>query len=102
MEIKFINHFKTRLVTTHNYSAIANFSTLQIITAQAKSFQGFTVNQFVLAPSPFRITKINFFQLNPCGQVKVNVKVTLQLAVYRQSVRLGVNPLRTTTRDFFN
>jgi hypothetical protein len=31
----------------------------------------------------------------------VKVTVTLRLAVYDQPVRLGVSPLRLTTRDFF-
>jgi hypothetical protein len=33
--------------------------------------------------------------------VKVKVKVTLRLAVYRQSVRLGVKPLETHDQIFF-
>jgi hypothetical protein len=39
LEIGFIDHFSTRLVTVLNYSAIADFRTLQITTAQAKYFQ---------------------------------------------------------------
>jgi hypothetical protein len=39
LEIGFIDHFNTRLMTTLNYSAIADFHTLQITTAHAKSFQ---------------------------------------------------------------
>jgi hypothetical protein len=35
------------------------------------------------------------------SQVKVKVKVTLRLAVYRQSVRLGVKPLETHDQIFF-
>jgi hypothetical protein len=38
LDIGFIGHFNTRLVITLNYSAIANFHTLQITTAHAKSF----------------------------------------------------------------
>jgi hypothetical protein len=34
-------------------------------------------------------------------QVKVKVKVTLRLAVYRQSVRLGIKPLETHDQIFF-
>jgi hypothetical protein len=34
-------------------------------------------------------------------QVKVKVKVTLQLAVYRQSVRHGAKPLETHDQRFF-
>jgi hypothetical protein len=33
-------------------------------------------------------------------KVKVKVKVTLRLAVYRQSVRLGVKPLETHDQIF--
>jgi hypothetical protein len=35
------------------------------------------------------------------ASVKVKVKVTLQLEVYRQSVRLGVKPLETYDQTFF-
>jgi hypothetical protein len=38
LEVGFIDHFNTRLVTTFNYSASAYFHILQIITAHAKSF----------------------------------------------------------------
>jgi hypothetical protein len=34
-----IDHFNTRLMTTLNYSAIADFHTLQITAAHAKTFQ---------------------------------------------------------------
>jgi hypothetical protein len=37
----------------------------------------------------------------PPIKVKVKVKVTLRLAVYRQSVRLGVKPLETHVQIFF-
>jgi hypothetical protein len=37
LEIRFIGHFSTRLVTALNYSAIADLHTLQITTAHAKS-----------------------------------------------------------------
>jgi hypothetical protein len=36
-DIGFIDHFNTQLVITLNYSAIANFHTLQITRAHAKS-----------------------------------------------------------------
>jgi hypothetical protein len=39
LEIKFIDHFNTRLVTTLNYSAIANLHILQITTAHSTPFQ---------------------------------------------------------------
>jgi hypothetical protein len=38
MEIGFIDHFNTRLVTTLNYGAIADFRTLQTAPAHTKSF----------------------------------------------------------------
>jgi hypothetical protein len=34
--------------------------------------------------------------------IQVKVKVTLRLAVYRQSVRLGVKPLETHDQIFFS
>jgi hypothetical protein len=42
--IGFIDHLSTQLVTTLNYSAIADFQTLQITTAHAKSFQSALVS----------------------------------------------------------
>jgi hypothetical protein len=39
LEIAFIDRFNTRLVTTFNYTTIADLHTLQITTAQANSFQ---------------------------------------------------------------
>jgi hypothetical protein len=38
LRIGFIGHFITRLVTTINYSAIADFHVLQITTVHVKSF----------------------------------------------------------------
>jgi hypothetical protein len=69
----------------------------------------FTANQFVLAPSPLRLTTRDFFfQLNLylCNilsvKVKVKVRVTFRLAVYHQSVYLGAKPLETDKKTFFN
>jgi hypothetical protein len=42
-EIGFIDHVNTQLVIKVNYSAIANFHTLQIATAHAKHFPGCSV-----------------------------------------------------------
>jgi hypothetical protein len=39
--------------------------------------------------------------VNPPDLVKIKVKVTLRLAIYRQSVRLGVKPLETHDQTFF-
>jgi hypothetical protein len=38
LDIGFIDHFTTQLVTTLNYSAIVNLQILQFTRAQAKSF----------------------------------------------------------------
>jgi hypothetical protein len=38
LDIGFIDHFNTKLVITLNYSAMANFHTVQFTRAQAKSF----------------------------------------------------------------
>jgi hypothetical protein len=40
LKIGFIDHFNTQLVTTLNYSAIADLHILQITTPHAKSFPG--------------------------------------------------------------
>jgi hypothetical protein len=48
LEIGFIDHFNTRLVTTLNYNAFADLHTLQITTARAKSFQ--SAVSFVVVP----------------------------------------------------
>jgi hypothetical protein len=39
LEIVFIDHFSTRLVTIFDYSAIADLQNVPITTAQAKSVQ---------------------------------------------------------------
>jgi hypothetical protein len=47
LEIGFIDHFNTRLMTTLKYSAVADLHTLQITTAYSKSFQS-TVSPSVI------------------------------------------------------
>jgi hypothetical protein len=44
LEIGFIDHLNTRFVNTLSYSSIADFHTLQITTAHAKSFQSALVS----------------------------------------------------------
>jgi hypothetical protein len=44
LEIGFIDHFNVRLVTIFNYSASADFHTLQITTAHAKGCQSAAVS----------------------------------------------------------
>jgi hypothetical protein len=46
LAIGFIDHFTIWLVTTLNYSAIANFQSLQITTAHTKSFQSAFTSRF--------------------------------------------------------
>jgi hypothetical protein len=46
LEIRFIDHFNTRLVTTLTYSANTNFHTLQITTAHAKYFRSSSTSHF--------------------------------------------------------
>jgi hypothetical protein len=41
------------------------------------------------------------FSMKCSAKVKVKVKVTLRLAVYRQSVHLGVKPLENHYQTFF-
>jgi hypothetical protein len=48
LEIGFIDHFNTRLLTTLYYSVIADLHTLQITTAPAKSFQSAITSYFPL------------------------------------------------------
>jgi hypothetical protein len=43
LDIGFTDHLNTRLVTTVNYRLIADLHTLQINTAHAKSFPGYSV-----------------------------------------------------------
>jgi hypothetical protein len=54
LSIGFIDHFNTQLIITLNYSAIANFPTLQSTRAHAKSFPArtvFTNSCLVTAPT---------------------------------------------------
>jgi hypothetical protein len=46
LEARFIDHFNTRLVTTLNYSVIANFHTSQITAAHTKSFMSAVTYRF--------------------------------------------------------
>jgi hypothetical protein len=43
LDVGFIDHFNTQLIITFNYSAIANFHTLQITRAHSKSFPACSV-----------------------------------------------------------
>jgi hypothetical protein len=62
LETGFIDHFKTRLMTTLNYSAIADLHTSQITTAHAKSFQS-AVSSPVFPGNGFK--QWRFFSFHP-------------------------------------
>jgi hypothetical protein len=63
--------------------------------------------QTLLVPSPVVLMAI-FYCLTTLGIVQhslsadVRDRVTLRLAVYRQSIRLGDKPLETRGQNFFN
>jgi hypothetical protein len=109
LEIGFIDHFNTKLVTTPNYSAIANFHNLQFNRVHTKSFpvrSVFSSSCLVTAPNNGYSSASGLkFSLNN-GSLptelffRVRVRITLRLSVYRLSVRLGDNPLRLTTSNF--
>jgi hypothetical protein len=72
--IGFTGYFNTRFVTTINYSAIADFHTLQITTAHAKSDQSaFTC--------PFPVTHLNN---GDCSTAPT--KPSVHIAIHGQSV----------------
>jgi hypothetical protein len=50
----------------------------------------------------FQLSVITDFELTKLkAKVRVKIKVTLRLAVYSQSIRLGVKPLETHDHSFF-
>jgi hypothetical protein len=103
-----IDHFNTHLhLITLNYSAIANFHTLQIIRAHRQLFSvchftspGNGSNNCYTSASVLKFSERRLLS-NCLFFKKVKAKITLKLAVYRQSVRLGVKPLKTHDRIFF-
>jgi hypothetical protein len=102
LEIGFIDQFNTWLVTTLNYSAIADLYTSQITTAHAKSFPAcrvFTSRSLVTAynsgdssttPTKSCLHQLNYNSLST-KLAKVKDKVTFLMTV-SQSVSLGVEP----------
>jgi hypothetical protein len=105
LDIGFINHLYTKLVTTLNCIPVANFHSLQIAIARSKSFSArsvFTSRCLVTASNncSFRIQFLSDWWLPSNSQI-LKVKVNLRLTVYCQSVRLGVRPLETHDQSFF-
>jgi hypothetical protein len=108
--IGFVDHLYTQLVNISNYSAIANFHTLQITRAPAKSFPAhsvFTSSCLLAAPTVaiplLRAQDLSGWRLPSSwtkSKVKVKVKVILRLVVYRQLVRLGDKPLEDYGQRF--
>jgi hypothetical protein len=105
LDIGFIDHFNIQLVITLNYSAIANLRTLQITIAHAKSFPACSVfisSCLVTASNNgYSSASVLKFSLNG-GYLPTVLRVTLRLAVYRQSIRLGAKPLQTHDQYFFH
>jgi hypothetical protein len=68
LEIGFIDHINTRLVTTFNYSVIADLHTLQITTEYAKIFQSVVSSPVV----PWlRLLTVGIFQLHRLPYISV-------------------------------
>jgi hypothetical protein len=98
LDIGFIDHFNTRLVTTLNYSAIADFHTL------IKSFPAcsvFTSSCLVTAPTMTIPLLPRSSPVWMAAPFQAELKVTLQLAVYRLSFRLGPKTLEAHDQRFF-
>jgi hypothetical protein len=69
MGTRFIDHLNTQLVTTSNYSAIANLHTLQITRAYAKSFPACNVftGRFLLTASNSADSSVSALTPLPAG-----------------------------------
>jgi hypothetical protein len=96
-DIGFIDHYNILLVITPNFSAIGDFHTLP---NHAKSFPArslFTSSYLVTASnngySCASVLKSSLDGGSLPNASPSKVRVTLRLAVYRQSVCLGVMPL---------
>jgi hypothetical protein len=100
---RFIEHLQ--VVTTNNYNTIV----ISTLYSSLGNTCVLSVTRYFLLPAPtlaIPLPPAKFLSSQtPVEnyQLKVKVKVTLRLAVYRQSVHLGIKPLETTTRlSFFN
>jgi hypothetical protein len=67
LEIKFTAHFNTRLVTTLNYSAIADLHTLQITTAYVKSFYSVFTSRSLVTATNSEDSSASAFTSLPAG-----------------------------------
>jgi hypothetical protein len=86
------HYFEIAITITHN-----QFDTLQIQDCLERSFttERLITHTMNTTDSHTLLTLTEF-------KVKVKVKVTLRLAVYRQSVHLGVKLLETQRPNFFS
>jgi hypothetical protein len=94
--IGFAEYLYTQLVTARNYSSLHWFTDSKdhFNCSTYKVFYVFTSRFLVTDPNNVlclrRYRLVNIPQLT---KLKIKVRVTSQLAVYRQSVLLGVKPL---------
>jgi hypothetical protein len=103
----FIDHLCTRLETTSNYNTTSDLHNSQITPAAAKPFPACCVftSRSLAATSNGEDSSASRAQVlssqPPFKLSELKVTVTLQLVVYRQSVRLGTRLLETQDQSFF-
>jgi hypothetical protein len=102
--IGFIVHLQ--IVTTSNYSTIANSHTQQFTTAHTKSSHSAVSSPVVRkmasnATDPSTFMFMSFLAKN-CLTTNYRLRVTLRLVVYRQSARLHSEPLETHGQNLFS
>jgi hypothetical protein len=124
--IGFINH--VHVVTTTKYNTVTDFHTTNYSTlfsvyfyqsplsvSWQRIYNTLTVNKssnhtLSLYWQTYNSSSTTIFPTSDlrrlvtalhCTLIEVKVRVTLRLAVYRQSVRLGVKPLETHDQTFF-
>jgi hypothetical protein len=108
----FIYHLQ--IVVTGKYNNAADLHTLQITTAHTKSFQSavtscspvMDLKNGECSASVFSVRsqlhRLSLLFTRSLTTDQHRVRVTLRLAVYRKSVRLGDKPLRLASSNFFH
>jgi hypothetical protein len=105
LEIGFIDYFNTWLVTTLNYSVIADLHTLQIPTAHAKPFQSPTVSTSRFSETDFNNEDSSTALLS--SQTSLQLTSRSKSKSYcdwrsvSQSVSLGVEPHLGSRPDIY-
>jgi hypothetical protein len=106
--IWFTDHLQ--VVSRNNCHIFADFQTLQIPRVHAKSFPACSVftRRFLLTASNNGYSSATVVKSSLNGGsfptallLRVRLRVALRLAVYRQSVSLGAEPLETHGQNFF-